>query len=83
MSVGIEHLHASPQYALPLPALGATGVSDALARRALLDVPTYEALLRDGETGGAPPADFTGDFAFCGVREERRRYAAVREVLAA
>jgi hydroxymethylglutaryl-CoA synthase len=63
--------------------LGATGVRDALARRTLVDVPTYERLLAEGERGGAPPSDFTGDFVFRGVRDDRRIYEAVREVLAA
>src|SRR5204862_1630152 len=49
--------------------LGATGVRDALARRTLVDVPTYERLLAEGERGGAPPSDFTGDFVFRGVRD--------------
>jgi hydroxymethylglutaryl-CoA synthase len=63
--------------------LGATGVRDVLARRTLVDVPTYERLLADGERGGTPPADFTGDFVFRGVRDDRRVYERVREVLAA
>jgi len=63
--------------------LGPTGVRDALTRRRLVDVPTYERLLRDGERGGEPPADFSGDFVFQGIRNDRRIYARAREVLAA
>src|SRR5262249_30706748 len=56
---------------------------DALARRTLIDVPTYERMLRAAEQGGDPPADFTGDFVFRGVRNDRRVYESAREVLAA
>ena len=63
--------------------LGPTGVRDALSRRRLVDVPTYERLLAEGERGGEPPCDFTGDFVFRGVRDDRRLYARAREVLAA
>ena len=63
--------------------LGATGVRESLARRTLVDVPTYEQLLREGEQGGVPPQGFTGDFVFQGVRDDRRRYASAREALAA
>ena len=64
-------------------ALGPTGVREALARRTLVDVPTYERLLRDGERGGEPPPDFAGDFVFRGIRNDRRVYAPTRERLAA
>jgi hydroxymethylglutaryl-CoA synthase len=60
-----------------------TGIRDALARRTLVDVETYERLLQHGDRGGEPPADFTGDFVFRGVRDDRRVYAPAREVLAA
>jgi hydroxymethylglutaryl-CoA synthase len=63
--------------------LGPTGVRESLARRTLIDVPTYEQLLREGEQGGTPPQGFTGDFVFRGIRDDRRRYAHVREALAA
>ena len=63
--------------------LGPTGVRDALTRRRLVDVPTYEQLLHDGERGGEPPTDFAGDFVFQGIRNDRRIYARAREVLAA
>ena len=64
-------------------AIGATGVRDTLARRTLVDVPTYERLLQVGEQGGEPPDDFTGDFVFRGVRDDRRLYERARQVLAA
>jgi len=63
--------------------IGSTGIRDALARRTLVDVETYERLVRHGDKGGEPPADFTGDFLFRGVRDDRRLYARAREVLAA
>jgi hydroxymethylglutaryl-CoA synthase len=56
-----------------------TGVRDAIARRTLVDVPTYERLLHEGERGGRRPADFTGEFVFTGVRDDRRLYERVRE----
>jgi hydroxymethylglutaryl-CoA synthase len=63
--------------------IGATGIREALVRRTLVDVETYERLLQHGDRGGEPPADFTGDFVFRGVRDDRRVYARTREVLAA
>ena len=63
--------------------IASTGIRDALARRTLVDVETYERLARHGDKGGEPPADFTGDFLFRGVRDDRRLYARAREVLAA
>jgi hypothetical protein len=51
--------------------------------RRLIDVPTYERLLHDGEQGGTVPADFTGDFVFHGVRNDRRVYGGAREAMAA
>jgi hydroxymethylglutaryl-CoA synthase len=63
--------------------IGSTGIRDAIARRTLVDVETYERLVRHGDAGGEPPADFTGDFLFRGVRDDRRVYARAREVLAA
>ncbi|MGH7896121.1 MAG: hydroxymethylglutaryl-CoA synthase family protein [Candidatus Binatia bacterium] len=63
--------------------LGATGVRESIARRRLIDVPTYERLLHDGEQGGTVPADFTGDFVFHGVRNDRRVYGGAREAMAA
>ena len=64
-------------------AIGSTGVRDAIAGRTLVDVPTYERLLHEGERGGPPPADFSGDFVFTGVRDDRRCYVRAREVRAA
>jgi hydroxymethylglutaryl-CoA synthase len=64
-------------------AVADTGVAAALARRTLVDVPTYEALLASGEQGGEPPAGFGGDFVFHGVRDDRRVYGRVGEALAA
>jgi len=63
--------------------IGATGVRETLARRTFVDVPTYEQLLHAGEQGGAPPAGFTGDFVFHGVRNDRRLYGDAREAKAA
>jgi hydroxymethylglutaryl-CoA synthase len=58
---------------------GVAGVADAgvgalLAGRTFVDVEGYERLLRGGEAGGEPPADFAGDFVFTGIRDQRRRY---------
>jgi hydroxymethylglutaryl-CoA synthase len=64
-------------------AIGPTGVRETLARRTLIDVPTYERLLQVGEQGGEPPDDFRGDFVFRGVRDDRRTYERARQVLAA
>ena len=64
-------------------AIGSTGVRDAIARRTLVDVPTYERLLHEGERGGRPPDDFTGDVVFAGIRDDRRLYERVREASAA
>jgi hydroxymethylglutaryl-CoA synthase len=58
------------------------GVARALAARTFVDVPTYEGLRRAADAGGEPPADFAGDFAFVGVRDDRRLYARA-EALAA
>jgi hydroxymethylglutaryl-CoA synthase len=66
-----------------VPGFSSTGVRDVLARRTLIDVPTYERLLESGEQGGEPPADFSGDFVFHGVRDDRRVYGRAREALAA
>jgi hydroxymethylglutaryl-CoA synthase len=63
--------------------LGATGVRASLAGRRLIDVPTYEQLLHEGEQGGRAPADFTGEFVFHGIRDDRRIYGRAREALAA
>jgi len=63
--------------------LGATGVRASLAGRQLIDVPTYEQLLHDSEQGGRAPADFTGEFVFHGIRDDRRIYGRAREALAA
>ncbi len=51
------------------------GVAALLAGRRFVDVDGYERLVRAGETGGEPPADFTGAFVFAGVRNQRRVYA--------
>jgi hydroxymethylglutaryl-CoA synthase len=63
--------------------LGSTGVREALGRRTLIDVPTYERLLQEGERGGDPPAGFAGDFVFRGIDNDRRVYERAREMLAA
>src|SRR5438128_1868791 len=46
-----------------------------LAGRTFIDVPAYERLVRGGEAGGEPPADFAGEFVFTGVKNQRREYA--------
>jgi hydroxymethylglutaryl-CoA synthase len=51
------------------------GVAALLAGRTFIDVPAYESLIRGGEAGGEPPADFAGEFVFTGVRDQRREYA--------
>jgi hydroxymethylglutaryl-CoA synthase len=58
------------------------GVTAALARRTFVDVGEYERLMRGGEAGGEPPADFEGDFAFTGIRHDRREYAPRRALAA-
>jgi hydroxymethylglutaryl-CoA synthase len=63
--------------------LRSTGVRDLLADRRTIDLPAYERMLHAGEQGGAPPADFAGDFVFSGVRDDRRVYGRAREELAA
>ena len=50
------------------------GVTALLAGRTFIDVPAYERLIRGGEVGGEPPADFAGEFVFAGVRNQRREY---------
>jgi hydroxymethylglutaryl-CoA synthase len=55
-------------------AVSDAGVAALLAGRTFVDVPTYERLVRGGESGGEPPADFTGEFVFAGVRNQRREY---------
>ncbi|HLY37839.1 MAG TPA: hydroxymethylglutaryl-CoA synthase family protein [Candidatus Binatia bacterium] len=50
------------------------GIAALLAARTFVDVDTYERLVRAGERGGEPPADFTGEFVFSGVRDQRRIY---------
>ncbi len=50
------------------------GVAALLAARTFIDVPAYEQLVRGGEVGGEPPADFVGEFFFAGVRNQRREY---------
>ena len=63
--------------------IGSTGIRECLARRTLIDVPTYEQLLHEGERGGDPPSGFTGDFVFRGIANDRRAYERVGEALAA
>jgi hydroxymethylglutaryl-CoA synthase len=50
------------------------GVGAVLAARTFIDVPTYERLVLGGEAGGPPPSDFTGEFVFAGLRNQRREY---------
>jgi hydroxymethylglutaryl-CoA synthase len=57
------------------PAVADAGVRAALAARTFVDVAEYERMIRDGESGGRPPGDFNGEFAFAGVRDARRQYA--------
>lgn len=66
---------------------GVTAVADAgvaalLAARTTIDVERYEQLLRDAETGGEPPADFSGDFVFRGVEQDRRHDGRPRALAA-
>src|SRR5256885_6582703 len=56
-------------------AVADAGVAALLAGRTFVDVPAYERLVRGGEAGGEPPADFAGEFVFAGVRNQRREYA--------
>jgi hypothetical protein len=56
-------------------AVADAGVAALLAGRTFIDVPAYERLVRGGEAGGEPPADFAGEFVFTGVRNQRREYA--------
>jgi len=56
-------------------AVADAGVAALLAGRTFIDVPAYERLVRGGEAGGEPPADFAGEFVFAGVRNQRREYA--------
>jgi hydroxymethylglutaryl-CoA synthase len=59
-----------------------SGVGAALAARTFVGVGEYESLLRGGESGGEPPAGFTGEFVFAGVRGDRRVYARPRALAA-
>ena len=56
-------------------AVSDAGVAALLAGRTFIDVGAYERLVRGGEAGGEPPADFAGEFVFTGVRNQRREYA--------
>jgi len=56
-------------------AVADAGVGALLAGRSFIDVPAYERLIRGGEAGGEPPADFAGEFVFTGVKNQRREYA--------
>ena len=56
-------------------AVADAGVGALLAGRTFIDVPAYERLVRGGEAGGEPPADFAGEFVFTGVKNQRREYA--------
>jgi hydroxymethylglutaryl-CoA synthase len=64
-------------------AVADAGVAAALAHRTFVDVEEYERLVRGAETGGAPPTGFAGEFVLRGVRDERREYARLGDVLAA
>ena len=55
-------------------AVADAGVAALLAGRTFIDVPAYEQLVRGGEAGGEPPADFAGEFVFAGVKNQRRQY---------
>src|SRR5439155_1582231 len=59
-------------------AVADAGVAALLAGRTFIDVPAYERLVRGGEAGGEPPADFAGEFVFTGVKNQRREYARPR-----
>jgi hydroxymethylglutaryl-CoA synthase len=60
-----------------------SGLRQLLAGRTMIDVPEYERLMTSGELGGEPPAAFTGDFVFHGVRNDRRQYGRLRASMAA
>ena len=55
-------------------AVSNAGVGSVLAARTFVDVAAYERLVRGGEGGGRPPSDFTGEFVFAGLDNERRVY---------
>jgi hydroxymethylglutaryl-CoA synthase len=57
------------------PTVANAGMAAALATRTFVDVAEYERMIHDGESGGRPSADFSGEFAFAGVRDARRQYA--------
>ena len=59
------------------PRVSDAGVAAQLRERTLIDVPTYEALMRAGCAGGEPAAGFAGEFVLHGVRDERREYGRV------
>jgi hydroxymethylglutaryl-CoA synthase len=64
-------------------AVADAGVARALDERRLVDVDLYERFVRAGDAGGEPPAGFTGEFVFHGVRGERREYGRLAAALAA
>jgi hydroxymethylglutaryl-CoA synthase len=55
-------------------AVADAGVAAMLAGRTFVAVEEYERLIGAGESGGSPPADFSGDFVFAGIRNARREY---------
>jgi 3-hydroxy-3-methylglutaryl CoA synthase len=55
-------------------AVADAGVGEILRQRTFVSMGEYERLVRAGEAGGDPPPGFAGEFVFCGVRNERRKY---------
>jgi hydroxymethylglutaryl-CoA synthase len=53
------------------------GIAAMLAARTRIDVDTYERSLEAADRGGEPPPDFTGEFVFHGLRQDRREYGRV------
>jgi hydroxymethylglutaryl-CoA synthase len=64
------------------PRVSDAGVAAQLRDRTLVDVSTYERLVRTGDVGGEPAAGFAGEFVFHGVRNDRREYGHVEPLAA-
>jgi len=60
-----------------------SGLRELLGSRTMIDMAEYERLMTTGELGGEPPPSFTGEFAFHGIRNDRREYGRLRASLAA
>jgi len=64
-------------------AVADAGLRELLASRTMIDMEEYERLMTTSELGGEPPAAFTGEFVFQGVRNDRREYGRLRASMAA